>query len=276
MKYTKIPAETFQQIQLNAGILVDSFDPDTEEVGNIIGATSGGVNFTAAPSFTDYGDDIDNCPKNTKELKKLDSIEATMSGSFTTITQAGAKRLVAAGDIDAEDERHIIPRNDLKDSDFADIWWVGDYSNINDGATAGFCAIKLMNALSTGGFQIQSTDKNKGKFAFTFTGHYSMAEQDKVPFEIYIKDGGDTPAKTSITLDRHSIELTAGDTATLKAVVVPAGETVTWGSGSNLVATVSAGTITAEGAGNTIITASITVDGVTYTDTCTIIVNAAE
>ena len=74
MKYTKIPETTFQNLQLNAGVLLSAFDPGTAEVANesIIGATTGGVNFTATPTFSDYGEDIDNCPKNMMELKKLD------------------------------------------------------------------------------------------------------------------------------------------------------------------------------------------------------------
>jgi hypothetical protein len=53
-------------------------------------------------------------------------------------------------------------------------------------------AIKLINALSTGGFKLQSNDKGKGDFAFEFTGHYTMEDIDAVPFEMYIKAG--TPA----------------------------------------------------------------------------------
>lgn len=187
MKFTKVPADTFENIQINAGILLDTFTPDTGVVGKIIGATSGGVNFTATPSYTDYGEDIDNCPKNTKELKKLDSWEAKMGGTFIAVTPDTAKLLVGAADIDEEDETHIVPRNDILTTDFKDIWWVGDYSDDNSESTGGYVAIHLLNGLSTGGFQIQSTDKGKGQFAFEFTGHYSMAEQDKVPFEIYVK-----------------------------------------------------------------------------------------
>jgi hypothetical protein len=47
----------------------------------------------------------------------------------------------------------------------------------------------MMNALSTGGFQIQTADKEKGQFSFEFTGHYSKDSADTVPFEIYIKAG---------------------------------------------------------------------------------------
>lgn len=189
MKFTQIPADAFKNIQMNAGILLDSFKPDDLTIGNILGATTGGARFNATPKFSDYGEDIDNCPKNTKELKKLDSWEAKMTGTFVTVTADLAKMLVATADIDSEDATHVIPRNDVLDTDFKDVWWVGDYSDENTGENAGFCAIHLMNSLSTGGFQIQSSDKGKGQFAFEFTGHYSMDEQDTVPFEIFIKQG---------------------------------------------------------------------------------------
>ena len=75
MKFNKIPENTFKELQLNAGMILKSFDPKTATVdlSNIVGATTGGVNFTATPTFSDYGEDIDNCPKNMKELKKLDA-----------------------------------------------------------------------------------------------------------------------------------------------------------------------------------------------------------
>lgn len=188
MKFTQIPADTFQKLQLNAGILVDTFTPSSGTIGKIIGATSGGVSFNATPEYSDYGDDIDNCPKNMMELKKLDSWEATMSGSFLTVSADVAKMLIGAADVDSEDETHVIPRNDVLTSDFKDIWWVGDYSDEN-GEDGGFLAIHLLNGLSTGGFSIQSNNNGKGTMAFTFTGHYSMNNQDKVPFEIFVKAG---------------------------------------------------------------------------------------
>ena len=191
MKFTKIPSTTFQKIQLNAGVLLDSFVPSTAAVSadSIIGATSGGNQFTATPTFSDWGEDIDNCPKNTKELKKLDEWQVTMSGTFVTADTAVAKRLIAAADIDGTDSTKVVPRNDVLDEDFTDLWWVGDYSNENGETNGGYIAIHMINTLSTGGFQIQSGDKAKGQFAYEFTAHYSIAQQDKVPFEIYIKSG---------------------------------------------------------------------------------------
>ena len=278
MKYTQIPVNTFKELQLNAGILVSSFTPATGEVSGLLGATTGGVNFADSVEYKDFGEDIDNCPKNMLELKKLDSHEAKMSGTFITLSASTAKRLAGASDVDPDDATHIIPRNDIHAEDFEDLWWVGDYSDSNDGASAGFVAIHLLNSLNTGGFQIQSTDKEKGQFAFEFTGHYSMAAQDTVPYEIYIKEGS-SQVQPSVNLNTHSATVEAGGTVSLTARVVPNSASVTWSSASTSVATVSNGLVTAENvaqAANTIITAAITVEGVTYNDTCTIIVNPVE
>lgn len=191
MKFTKIPTNTFKELQLNAGVLVSEFTPasGTVTASNIIGATSGGVNFTATPEYTDFGDDIDNCPKNMKELKRLDNWTVEMSGTYLTVNTTVAKALVGAADIDGSDNTKIVPRNDIVDADFSDIWWVGDYSDKNGATNGGYMAIHLINALSTGGFQLQSGDKAKGQFAFTYTAHYSNTDPDKVPFEIYVKAG---------------------------------------------------------------------------------------
>lgn len=189
MKFTQIPTDTFEKLQLNAGILCEEFAPATGTVTGLLGATTGGISFADNVTYTDFGEDIDNCPKNMLELKKIDSREVTMSGTFVTVSTALAKRLAGAADVDANDTTKVTPRDVLADTDFDDIWWVGDYSEVNTGANAGYIAIHMMNALNTGGFQITSTDKGKGQFAFTFTGHYSMNSQDVVPYELYVKAG---------------------------------------------------------------------------------------
>lgn len=194
-KFTKVPDDTFEKLQLNAGILVDTFTPATGVIGNILGATTGGIQFSTNPEFTDFGEDIDNVPNNMMELKHLNQYDAQMSGTFLTCTPALAKKLVGAADIDGTDTTKVVPRAELLSTDFSDVWWIGDYSDVNTDGTgqstqkAGFLAIHLMNALNTAGFQIQSTKNEKGQLAFEFHGHYSIEAQDTVPFEIYVKAG---------------------------------------------------------------------------------------
>lgn len=209
MLYTQIPSTTFKQLQLNAGIITSSFTPGTATLdqSSILGATTGGISFTATPTYTDFGEDIDNCPKNMKELKKLESWEVKLSGTFVTVSSDLAKTLVGAADKAAGDATKAVPRNDLTADDFKDVWFVGDYSDVNTGESAGFLAVHVMNALSTGGFQLTTADKAKGQFAFEFTGHYAMDKQDTPPFEVYVKAGtatgkalamdGDVPAVAS-------------------------------------------------------------------------------
>lgn len=189
LKFTKAPDDTFEKLQLNAGILVDTFTPSTGTIGNILGATSGGINFASNPSYSDWGEDVDNVPNNMKELKHLDGFDPSMSGTFLTVTPSVVKMLAAAADIDGTDSTKIVPREKLENTDFTELWWIGDYSDKNTGNNAGFLAIHLINALNTSGFQIQSGKNAKGQMSFEFHGHYSLADQDTVPFEIYVKAG---------------------------------------------------------------------------------------
>ena len=191
MKFRKIPENTFKNIVLNAGVLLSSFTPATPTIEdtNLLGATTGGINFTATPSFTDFGEDIDNCPKNMKELKKLDSWEVKLTGTFITSNTSLIALLMGAGDVGTSDTTKVTPRVDVAAADFKDLWFVCDYSDKNGENNGGYCAIKIINALSTGGFSMQSADKGKAQFSFEFTGHVSMSAQTVVPFEVYLKEG---------------------------------------------------------------------------------------
>ena len=79
----------------------------------------------------------------------------------------------------------------------------------------------------------------------------------------------------SVALDKSTATVAAGSTVALTATTTPAGETVTWTSNDTSKATVSSGTVTGVAAGSAKITASITVDGKTYEDSCTVTVTAA-
>ena len=95
MKFTRIPESAFKELVLNAGYLATTFDPTAgtaPEESALLGATTGGINFTAVPSFTDFGEDIDNCPKNMKELKQIESWEVKCSGTYVSASAENAAR----------------------------------------------------------------------------------------------------------------------------------------------------------------------------------------
>ena len=102
MKYTQVPVSVFEEIQLNAGILVRGFNSSTGAFTEIIGATSGGFTISAVPTFKDLGEGIDNMPLNMMELKEVDHYEVKASGTFVSVTAALMKMLIGAADITGE------------------------------------------------------------------------------------------------------------------------------------------------------------------------------
>lgn len=182
--FTKIPQSTFDELQTDAGVLLKNFDPTNPEVTdeNIICATTGGINPTCVPTYSDMGEDVDNAPVGMMELMHLDGWNTSLGFTALSTTAETIRLALGAADIDAESGK-ITPRRNLKDTDFADVWWVGDRSD------GGMVAICLKNALSTSGFSLQTTKNGKGQIAVTLGGHVSIKEQDVVPMEFYVAEG---------------------------------------------------------------------------------------
>ena len=184
-RFTVIPQSTFEEMQMDAGVLLKTFDPANPTVtdGNIICATTGGINASCTAEYSDLGEDVDNCPNNMKELKHLDSWSCVMSFTSLGTSPASIKLALGAADIDGTDATKIVPRAELKQTDFSDVWWVGDR------ADGGFVAVQLKNALSTSGFSIQTTKNGKGQVSVELTGHVSITAQTEVPMVFYSVEG---------------------------------------------------------------------------------------
>ncbi len=229
-QFVQIPQSTFEELQMDAGVLLNTFDvanPDVDDE-DIITATTGGVKVDVVPTYSDLGEDVDNCPNNTKELKHLDRTDVSLSttalgtsaemiklslgsADITPATYAKTTDVAIAADktyytrsgsaepytytpvaspvvadignyYEQTSPAKILPRTDLKQSDFVSIWWVGRKSG------GGFVAIKIINALSTGGFSLQTAKNGKGQISITITGHVSISAQDVVPVEFYSAD----------------------------------------------------------------------------------------
>lgn len=198
-RFTVIPENTFNELQMDAGVVLTTFDPENPTVTDsaIVCATTGGINASCTAEYSDLGEDVDNCPNNMKELKHLDSWSCTMSFTSLGTSPASIKLALGAADIDSTDATKIVPRADLKQTDFTDIWWVGDR------ADGGMVAIQLKNALSTGGFTIQTTKNGKGQVSVELTGHVSISAQKVVPMVFYSTEGTTgitvTPGETGET-----------------------------------------------------------------------------
>ena len=182
-KFTKVSQDTFKEIQLEAGLLLSTFDPaGTVEVkdADIICATSGGIEIACKPTFTDYGEDIDNIPANMLEFKEVDGWDCSIA--FTALNASASVIRLALGAADVSGNK-ITPRNDLAEGDTKPIWWVGER------ADGGFVACCLKNAMSTEGLTLKTTKNGKGQLSCTLTGHVSITAPEEVPMEFYVQEG---------------------------------------------------------------------------------------
>ena len=151
MKYTKVASDAFEKLTLNAGIICRTFDPDTGVVTDIIAATTGGLTFAENPTYTDFGEDVDNVPANTKQMLRITAYDPVISGTQLTLDAATIAELIGGADVgtaSAAGATKISPRAVLKEADFKDLWFIVDYSDVNTGTTAGFVAIHIMNSLN--------------------------------------------------------------------------------------------------------------------------------
>lgn len=187
--FTRVSTTAFDELQVDAGIVLKNFDP-TNPVEpadeDIICATTGGINPTCVPTYSDWGEDVDNVPNGMLELNHLDGWDCGMG--FTAIGSSEELIRLTLGAADVGENGQIVPRRNVKVEDYNDLWWVGDRSD------GGFVAICLKNALSTGGFSLQTTKNGKGQIAVDLKGFVSVKTQDEMPMEIYVSKGTEETA----------------------------------------------------------------------------------
>jgi hypothetical protein len=117
---------------------------------------------------------------------------------------------------------------------------------------------------------------DKGMMKLTLRTRWSLTTLREQAFACYkliqAPDG-----EAGINLNVHAKTIKVGETLQLAAAVLPKTAAVTYTSGTTAKATVTAaGLVEGKAVGSSVITASITVDGKSYTDTCTVTVEAAE
>lgn len=182
-KFTKVSEDVFKECVIDSGILLNKFDVTGEtevEDADIVCDTTGDISATCVPTFSDMGEDVNNCPVGMMELMNLDGWETRLAFTALNATAETIHLALGAADVDAETGR-ITPRRSLDTSkDFRDVWLV---CNLMGG---GFAAIHLINALSTAGLSLTTTKNGKGQLQIELGGHVSIKAQDVVPMEFYV------------------------------------------------------------------------------------------
>lgn len=103
--YTEIPQYAFANIQHDAGVLLTGYDitsPTTITEDMIVTATNGGFNIQISDEFTDYGEEVDNCPPDMMELKRLTKRTVSISTNAYEYKTPVLGLALAAADISGD------------------------------------------------------------------------------------------------------------------------------------------------------------------------------
>lgn len=179
---TKVSADAASKMQMNAGILVKSFDvsnPVEPKSEDIICDTTGDFSITCVPTNADFFEDVNNAPTNSREGKQITGWECGLTVTSLSVTAETLQLALGAAEIGEDGGVH--PRVTYKAADFISLYWLGDMIDENK-----IFVVVMDNTVSTGGVSFTSTNKGKGGLALTLTPHASLTNMDKVPMAFYV------------------------------------------------------------------------------------------
>lgn len=195
-KATRIRADAANEMQANAGLLLNKFDiknPVRPADVDIICETTGDFSITCKPTTEDFFEDVNNAPTNTLEGKQIVGWECGLGVTALSVSAETLKLSLGAVDVGDED-KGFHPRSTYKVDDFKSLYWIGDMLD----ETKLFVVV-MDNTVSTGGLSFTATNKGKGQLALELTPHATAKAPDKVPMAFYIleKTDGEQPAAQS-------------------------------------------------------------------------------
>lgn len=203
---TSLRTETFQHLQLNAGMFLKDFDYSSisdkaalksalaaaKAAGTqILGATRGGGTFTVTRDIRTP--EVDGMRYGFIGSDFVDSTDAQITTTLVEATPENFALLLGTGDATTSGSKTTIKmRTAIEASDYLEnICWVGDLA---DGRYVLIC---LKNALNTADFSLTFTDKGEGTLAVEFHARQAnVSDYDEAPFEVVFFDGTASSAMT--------------------------------------------------------------------------------
>lgn len=195
---TGLRPETFDNLQLNAGVFLFNFDVSAfagaaaledgvlaalEAGTDILGATVGDGTFSATPTIRQMEANGMRYPIIGSTVNDLWTIK--MTGTAKEVTPDNFQKMLISCDKDTSKEHVTVltVRTDIEKTDYIPkLCWVGDTSK-------GFVLIELDNVLNIAGATFTFTDRNEGTLPFEFQAHVAhLSEMANAPFRIYFFD----------------------------------------------------------------------------------------
>lgn len=197
---TSLRPETFENLQLNAGVFLFNFDANTyttttaledavlaalEAGTDIMGATIGGGSFNATPSIRQIEADGMRYPIVGSTVNDMWTVN--LSTTMKEVNPENFQRALMTCDMTKEGNvTKLEVRTDIKPEDYIPrCSWVGDTSR-------GFVLIELDNVLNIAGAAFTFTDRGEGQIPVEFQAHVGdLSKMDKAPFRIWFFDEED-------------------------------------------------------------------------------------
>lgn len=204
-----IRKETFQNLQLNAGIFIKNFDYDTPADAdalktaiasaiangtNILGATRGGGTFTATREIRTP--EVDGMRYGFIGSDFVDSADAYLSTTLVEVTAQSVKDCLGNATASTSGKKtKIMMHTAIQETDYiSNLCWIGDLA---DGR---LILIALKNALNTADFSLTFTDKGEGTLAAEFHARQNdVLDYDEAPFEIIFFEPSGSLGSLTIT-----------------------------------------------------------------------------
>lgn len=197
---TGLRAETFEKLQLDAGVFLKNFAYDSATDANtlkgliatalesgtgVLGATRGGGSFECTPETRTV--EADGMRYAFKGSTRNDKWTVKLKTTLLETTPENFADALMCADVETNGGKTAVRvRTDIEDEDYIpSICWIGDTSK-------GLVLIKLDNALNLTGATFTFTDKGEGTLPVEFQAHNaSLEDQDHAPFEIVFFDAAE-------------------------------------------------------------------------------------
>lgn len=181
-KATRITADAAQNMQMNAGLLLNKFDvnsPVEPKDEDIVTETTGDYSISCVPQTQDFFADVNNAPTNTKEGKQIIGWDCSLGVTALSVTEEVLK--LALGASEGTATTGIRARRLYKAEDFRSLYWIGDMMDENK-----LLVVAMDNTVSTGGLSFTATNNGKGGVALTLMPHVTAKKQEEMPMAFYI------------------------------------------------------------------------------------------
>lgn len=178
----KISADAANNIQVEAGLLLNNFDvtsPKEPKDADIISATTGDFTITAAPQTVDFFEDVNNAPANSKEGLRITGWDCGLTVGVLEIKDATLKLALSA--YEERGTGGVAPRAQYQLTDFKKVYWVGDMVDEDK-----LLCVVMDDTVNTNGVNLTTSKNGKGNLSLELKPYASFATPTVVPMAFYI------------------------------------------------------------------------------------------